>query len=108
MDSNRSVDVQDLGLIEYQKAWNYQEELFQKVVSAKQANRNNTEKDPTPNFLLFCQHPHVYTLGKSGKESNLLSNEEFLKKQRCQFVQDQPGWGYYLSWSRAGSWLPNT
>ena len=48
MGSNRSVDVQDLGLIEYQKAWDYQEELFQKVVSAKQANRSNSEKEPTP------------------------------------------------------------
>jgi len=78
---NKKVTLQDIGLIDYQKAWDYQETLFQKVVDAKQANRKSEEKKPTPNYLLYCQHPHVYTLGKSGKEANLLINEEFLKSK---------------------------
>lgn len=79
--SNRKVQFQDLGLIEYQKAWDYQEEHFQKVVMVKQDNRNTKQDNATPNYLLFCEHPHVYTLGKSGKESNLLINEDFLKSK---------------------------
>jgi lipoyl(octanoyl) transferase len=79
--TNTLVLFQDLEFVEYQKAWDYQEKLFSNVVDAKQENRKNTDKRPTPNYLLFCEHPHVYTLGKSGKESNLLTNEAFLKSK---------------------------
>ena len=73
--------MKDLGLIDYKKAWDYQENLFQQVVDAKQKNRKSEQKEPTPNHLIFCQHPHVYTLGKSGKDANLLINEDFLKSK---------------------------
>ncbi len=81
MELNKKVTFEYLGLIDYKEAWDYQESLFNKVVAAKQANRNREEKNPTPNYLLFCQHPHVYTLGKSGKDSNLLISEDFLKSK---------------------------
>lgn len=88
---NLKVKFQDLGLIEYQKAWDYQEKLFQNVVAVKQKNRNTKQDNDTPNYLLFCEHPHVYTLGKSGKESNLLINEDFLKNKGASLVKTNRG-----------------
>lgn len=70
-----NVLLKDLGVIDYKEAWDKQEELFNKIVSQKKEN-----KDETDNYFLFCEHPHVYTLGKSGAENNLLINSEFLKK----------------------------
>jgi lipoyl(octanoyl) transferase len=78
---NKLVQFENLGTIDYKEAWDYQEKLFRDVVEAKQENKRSDDPLPTPNFLLFCEHPHVYTLGKSGKESNLLINEEFLKSK---------------------------
>ncbi|RYF69729.1 MAG: lipoyl(octanoyl) transferase LipB, partial [Cytophagaceae bacterium] len=79
---NKSVTVRDLGLIDYQTAWDEQERVFADTVAIKIANRQlpPDEQQPTPNYLLFCEHPHVYTLGKSGHESHLLANDEFLKQ----------------------------
>jgi len=88
---SKNVIFEDLGQIDYQKAWDYQEKLFEKVVSAKQDNRVSETKTPTPNYLLFCEHPHVYTLGKSGKESNLLMNEDFLKSKGATFYRINRG-----------------
>ena len=62
------VIFRDLGLIDYKKAWDYQERIFSKIVETKSANRKNNTNNPTDNYLLFCEHPHVYTLGKSGNE----------------------------------------
>ena len=88
---NKLVQYQNLESIDYQQAWDYQEKLFGEVVSAKQENRQSDDPLPTPNFLLFCEHPHVYTLGKSGKESNLLINEEFLKSKGASFIKINRG-----------------
>ena len=79
---NKTVQVQRLGLIDYQVAWDEQERLFADTVSRKIANRARPtdEQLPTPNYLLFCEHPPVYTLGKSGDESHLLANDDFLKQ----------------------------
>jgi lipoyl(octanoyl) transferase len=70
---NKRTEFIDLGLIDYQQAWDYQTELFNKVLAIKSENRNlpHTEQRPTNNYLLFCEHPHVYTIGKSGDEKNL-------------------------------------
>ncbi|GAA4449106.1 lipoyl(octanoyl) transferase LipB [Nibrella saemangeumensis] len=78
---NKQVQVQELGRIDYQTAWNYQEQLFAEIVAKKLDNRGvaDNQQQPTPNYLLFCEHPHVYTLGKSGKESHLLANDNFLR-----------------------------
>ncbi|MBO0937172.1 lipoyl(octanoyl) transferase LipB [Fibrella sp. HMF5335] len=79
---NKTVQVQHLGLVDYQTAWDEQERLFADTVSRKIANRTRPadEQLPTPNYLLFCEHPHVYTLGKSGHESHLLADDDFLKQ----------------------------
>ncbi len=79
---NKHVTVRNLGLVDYQAAWDEQERLFADTVSQKIANRSCpfAEQLPTPNYLLFCEHPHVYTLGKSGDESHLLANDDFLKQ----------------------------
>jgi len=70
----------DLGLIEYQKAWDYQTQLFNRILEIKKENRDKPaeEQQPTTNYLLFCEHPHVFTLGKSGEEKNLLIKKEAL------------------------------
>lgn len=77
------VQFNDWGLKDYQSAWDLQEEFFKELVDKKFAQRLNAESTPKEtlnNYLIFCQHPHVYTLGKSGKKENLLLNEEQLKE----------------------------
>ena len=69
----RQVTFKDLGQIDYKEAWDYQESLFKKNVDLKlEARKKGFENPNTSNHLLFCEHPHVYTLGKSGSEDNLL------------------------------------
>ncbi|HYG20805.1 MAG TPA: lipoyl(octanoyl) transferase LipB, partial [Ohtaekwangia sp.] len=77
---NKKTSFTDLGLIDYKEAWDYQTALFEKILAIKSANRNlpADQQEPTGNYLIFCQHPHVYTLGKSGKESNLLIGKDEL------------------------------
>lgn len=79
--TNRKTIFEDIGLVDYQAAWDYQSLRFDEIVSLKEAARKNPKQDQTPNYLLFCEHPHVYTIGKSGKESNLLINEDLLKSK---------------------------
>lgn len=67
-----------LGLIDYKEAWDYQESLFSDSIQRKIDLRKGIETKPTENYLIFCEHPHVYTLGKSGDANNLLLNEDFL------------------------------
>ncbi|TVR39418.1 MAG: lipoyl(octanoyl) transferase LipB [Cryomorphaceae bacterium] len=81
-----AVAFQNLGLMDYRQAWDYQEQLFKGVVDQKIFNRNHPEEAKTPpNYLLFCQHPHVYTLGKSGDVQNLLLDEEGLERYKASF-----------------------
>ena len=77
-----NIQYQDLGLMDYQKAWDYQVGLFDERVNRKLLNRTLPEDQRIypDNYLLFVEHPHVYTLGKSGNQNNLLINDEFLKK----------------------------
>jgi lipoyl(octanoyl) transferase len=82
---NKQVLFKDLGLIDYKKCWDYQEELFAGILATKSANRKEEKSDKTNNYLLFCEHPHVYTLGKSGDEKNLLVNEDYLKSRGATF-----------------------
>ena len=76
---NKIIQIQELGSKDYLETWNYQEELFQEIIDVKVLNRRNNVQDSTPNYLLFVEHPHVYTLGKRGKQQHLLINEEELK-----------------------------
>jgi lipoyl(octanoyl) transferase len=82
---NNKVTFQDLGLIDYKKCWDYQEELFAEILSVKSSNRKENKTVSTKNHLIFCEHPHVYTLGKSGDEKNLLVNEDYLKSRGATF-----------------------
>lgn len=76
---NKQIEVIDLGLSEYQNAWDFQTAKFDSIISKKIEIRNGGE-GITENFLIFCEHPHVFTLGKSGKESNLIIPKEDLSK----------------------------
>lgn len=88
---NKSVNFQDLGLKDYKEAWDYQESLFQGILDLKSQNRKQELQQETPNHLLFVEHPHVYTLGKSGDISNLLINEEQLQKKNARFYKIDRG-----------------
>ncbi len=77
---NRLTQFIDLGLIDYSEAWKYQTELFEKILDVKKRNRDRADVDQesTSNYLICCEHPHVFTLGKSGDEKNLLINKDKL------------------------------
>ena len=79
------VVFQDLGRIDYKQAWDYQEKLFDQIIAIKRQNRREETNLETSSYLLFCEHPHVYTLGKSGDEKNLLVNQEYLKSRGATF-----------------------
>lgn len=88
---NHTIAVRDLGQMDYQEAWTYQETLFSQIVAQKTANRNNGTEAPTDNYFLFVEHPHVYTLGKSGDVSNLLLNEAQLEAKGATFYKINRG-----------------
>ena len=82
---NKEVIFQDWGLMDYQSAWDKQEVVFAATVDLKTHNRNNATELPVPNHLVFVEHPHVYTLGKSGKPENLLLDESGLKQKNASY-----------------------
>ena len=82
---NKKVSFKDLGLIDYKKCWDFQEELFAEILDVKSSNRKENKTVSTKNHLIFCEHPHTYTLGKSGDEKNLLVNEDYLKSRGATF-----------------------
>jgi lipoyl(octanoyl) transferase len=84
---NNRIIFRDLGLISYEEAWTYQESIFDELVTAK----SKEMLQETSNYLLFCEHPHVYTLGKSGKDSNLLLNEAMLRQKGVSFFRTNRG-----------------
>jgi len=88
---NRRVEIINWGLKPYKSAWEEQEQIFNKVVAAKLQNRQNETSIPTPNYLVFCEHPPVYTLGKSGSMENLLLNEYELKSRDIEFFKINRG-----------------
>ena len=83
----------DLGLIDYKQAWNYQEKLFNEVVQIKINIRKLTPNPqlPTPNYLIFCEHPHVYTLGSSGNKEHLLITEQQLNQKNASYYKINRG-----------------
>ena len=87
----QNVKLIDLGLKDYKETWDYQETLFQDIINLKIDNRRNNANHKTPNYLLFVEHPHVYTLGKNGDTSNLLLNETQLKKKGASFYKINRG-----------------
>ena len=82
---NKKVSFKDLGLIDYKECWDFQEELFAEILAVKSSNRKENKTVETNNHLIFCEHPHVYTLGKNGDEKNLLVNKDYLKSRGATF-----------------------
>ncbi len=85
------VIFKQLGLIDYKEAWDFQEEIFQNTIGEKIRIRNGETDLVTKNYLLFCQHPHVFTLGKSGSEDNLLLNDSELTENNASFYKINRG-----------------
>lgn len=83
----------DLGLTDYKQAWDYQEKLFNEIVQIKINNRKilTEAQVPTPNYLLFCEHPHVYTLGNSGNKEHLLISEQQLIQKNATYYKINRG-----------------
>jgi len=82
---NKKVNFHDLGKIDYKECWDFQEEIFAEILAVKSSNKKEDKTTETKNHLIFCEHPHVYTLGKSGDEKNLLVNEDYLKSRGATF-----------------------
>ena len=88
---NKSIIVHDLGLMEYDKALDYQLNLFNEIIQSKLNNRRNNTNLVTNNHLVFVEHPHVYTLGKSGEMKNLLLNKKELQHKGIKFYNTNRG-----------------
>lgn len=88
---NKKINFIDLGVKDYKEAWDYQDALFQEILDLKIKNRREETSVPTPNYLLFVGHPHVYTLGKSGDMHNLLLNEKQLEAKGATFYKINRG-----------------
>lgn len=91
MKMNKKVFFQDWGMVDYQGAWDRQELIFADIVKRKTDNRTNGTQLPTDNYLIFVEHPHVYTLGKSGKPENLLLDETGLLEKRAVYYKINRG-----------------
>lgn len=92
-DPRHRVAFADLGKMDYKQCWDLQERLFDGIVAQKFANRKHpeTEQEITPNYLLFVEHPHVYTLGKSGKPEHLLVNQQKLAQEEISYYKINRG-----------------
>jgi lipoyl(octanoyl) transferase len=88
---NKTVYTHDLGLKDYKQTWDYQETLFDQIIQVKKDNRKTGRETPTPNYFLFVEHPHVYTLGKSGDLDNLLIPEDRLDEIGATFYKINRG-----------------
>ncbi|WP_367865204.1 lipoyl(octanoyl) transferase LipB [Pedobacter sp. WC2423] len=88
---NKKVKFADWGLLDYQEAWDNQEIIFKDTIAVKTNNRIQETTVETPNFLIFCEHPHVYTLGKSGHAEYLLLDEEGLKEKNATYYKTNRG-----------------
>jgi lipoyl(octanoyl) transferase len=85
------VQLLDLGLIDYKKAWDLQEKLFNISIQDKIKIRNGEENISIKNYILFCEHEHVFTLGKSGSIANLLLDEAGLEKEHATYYKINRG-----------------
>ena len=88
---NKKIILSDLRRKDYKETWDYQTELLDKIVGLKREKRKTNKEITTPNYFLFVEHPHVYTLGKSGNISNLLLNEEKLREKKATFYKINRG-----------------
>ncbi len=91
MNKNTDVNYSHLGLIDYQQAWDIQKSYFSKIVDVKLVNRKQDKQLLTPNYLLFCEHTPVFTIGKTGSENHLLVNQAVLKEKGISFYHIDRG-----------------
>ena len=83
MKTNKKVLLINKGLVDYKECWDFQDQIFKEIVQQKiDIRKGLIEEKPSNNYLIFCEHNHVYTLGKSGDKSNLLLSEELLKSKK--------------------------
>lgn len=88
---NKEIFLQDLGLMDYKQTWDLQEEIFKEIIDLKITNRRQNTSIETPNYFFYVEHPHVYTLGKSGDVTNLLISEEKLAEISASFYKINRG-----------------
>ncbi|MCZ6593899.1 MAG: lipoyl(octanoyl) transferase LipB [Bacteroidetes bacterium] len=88
---NKQIEIRDLGRLDFKEAWDYQEAIFKGILDIKIKNRREELTVETPNYFLFVEHPHVYTLGKSGDGENLLIKEEKLAEIGATFYKINRG-----------------
>ncbi|NQY00854.1 MAG: lipoyl(octanoyl) transferase LipB [Flavobacteriaceae bacterium] len=88
---NKQIYLRDLGSRDYKETWDYQTKLLDDIIAIKRNNRVSEVKEVTPNHFLFVEHPHVYTLGKSGDQNNLLINEKQLKERGATYYKINRG-----------------
>lgn len=88
---NQRVEVRHLGKKDYKDSWEYQEHIFNEILALKSKNKKECTQKETPNYLLFVEHPHVYTLGKSGNIKNLLLSERELIAKKAKFYKINRG-----------------
>ena len=88
---NKQINLQKLGYKDYKETWDYQESLFKEILDLKIKNRRQNLNEITPNYLLMVEHPHVYTLGKSGDIKNLLISETELEKRQAKYYKINRG-----------------
>lgn len=88
---SKKIKFEDLGVRDYKEVWDYQEALFKSILDLKIKNRRENTQITTPNYLLFVEHPHVYTLGKSGDVSNVLLSEDELELKGAKFYKINRG-----------------
>ena len=91
MEKSREISIQDLGIKDYKETWDYQEKLFKQTLDIKIRNRRQGTDVKTPNHFLFVEHPHVFTLGKSGDIKNLLVEEKQLAAKNAKFYKINRG-----------------
>ena len=88
---NKFIRIQEIGTKDYKDTWEYQEKLFKEIIDIKIKNRRENKSIETPNYFLFVEHPHVYTLGKSGDINNLLISEQKLSEIGATFYKNNRG-----------------
>jgi|TARA_B100001093_G_scaffold520522_1_gene617613 lipoyl(octanoyl) transferase len=88
---NKQVDFIDLGTIDYKKCWKHQDILFSEILQTKSKNRKEDLTLPTKNHFIFCEHNHVYTIGKSGDQNNLLVSQNYLRSKKAEYYVTNRG-----------------
>mgnify|MGYP000382501612 FL=1 len=91
MGNSKKVIVRNLGSVDFEESFKIQKQIQNEIIDIKLNNRKNNLNLSTPNYLLFMEHNHVYTLGNSGDDKNLLFNEKELDKKGIKFIKTNRG-----------------